>query len=69
MNIYSTIEMPTQKELNLKARRELLGLSLRDVEDETGIGRSTLHIMEANTVDSTYNKVIALHNYYHSKEQ
>lgn len=52
---------------DFKARRELLGYSLRDVAKATGVSPATISRIERGN-DADYNNVKKLHEWYASNE-
>lgn len=59
------IAMPSLLDLNLKQMRKNKGLTLREVEEKTGISNAYLNRLETGKIKSPgYNTVIALYNLY-----
>jgi predicted transcriptional regulator len=52
---------------DFKARRELLGFSLREVAKETGVSPATISRIERGN-EADYSNVKSLHEYYVSNE-
>lgn len=59
------IAMPSLLEMDFKQMRKARGLTLREVEKETGISNSYLSQLETGKIKSPgYNTVITLYNLY-----
>lgn len=66
---YRNEELPKIHVFDFKARREALGLSLREVEKISGIPTSTINQLENNQkVNYTYCVVMSVHNFYLQEE-
>lgn len=66
---YLKNRLPDIEELNLKARRERLGLTLREVESLCKVATTTINRIENNRLEDYYYRSIQqLHNFYLQEE-
>jgi len=65
---YLKNKLPDVQDLNLKIRREKLGLTRREVYGITNIAKTTIHNIENGEFDNQYIKIQKLHNFYLEEE-